>query len=441
MRPGAVAAALCAVAVLLGPLGLPLAAGGTGPGAEAPTEGDGEHVPVTDDLAVYPGPDVWLRDPKPTLSILVLNDSFTPVLEQSRLFVDGGRIAMTWDPDAHLAEGIPDFAFPDGVRDVTVLLEDASGTRLAASWSFGLDTVAPLVTLDSLPETADRRVFDVGGVVDEANLAEVRVNGFPAILDGSRFMVPVVLWPGRNELWVTALDRAGNPGYGLGRLGWFPPRVENASYTPFAHPTARFLTRFPSAWEVELDVDLDGGLRAQAVATEPPIAPLRGSIAIVSRPVGEAMTEDLLLSILEDSIQRVGAQAKLTVVSRPQPVAAPPGTVAAEFSVVESLSEGPRVFRLVTGYWSRSLSRIWLLIGSMPVDRIDTTWDGVAAATEAFRVVEPEPPTPPGDTPQSAIDRAFVVTVGAILFLVALFVSVLYTLWTRRRRARPGFRT
>ncbi|MGQ0796426.1 MAG: hypothetical protein ACT4OI_00970, partial [Methanobacteriota archaeon] len=105
----------------------------------------------------------------------------------------------------------------------------------------------------------------------------------------------------------------------------------------------------------------------------------------------------------------------------------------------------PRVFRLLTGFWSHSLGRIWLVLGSTSTETVEAQWHAIHVASVSFRVVAPETGTQTVDSPRVAIDRAFFVTVGAIAALLIVFGAALRSIRTRPRsyalRSPPGGRS
>jgi hypothetical protein len=388
---------------------------------------------VSEGLSVDPAPGSWVNVSRPTVVVRILNDSFIPAPEGISIRLDGQRLVPEWDATFRAVHATPDSPLADGVHDLEATLEDGAGTRLTAAWGFSQDTEPPRVDLDPAPSAADERVFGINGTAVDPNLVGVRVNGFSAILEGDRFSVPVLLWPGRNDLLAVARDRADNVGLATGEIEWLPASPANTSYTTALHGNASFTVRFPADWVVETDADLESGLRAQLIARQSEVLDLRATIAIVSRPVGDAMSQALLLTILEDSIRRIAVNSTVEVVSHPEPVDFVPGSFGAQFSVVETLSEGPRVFRLVTGFWNKDLARIWLVLGSVPTESVEVHWHALSMAATSLRVIVPPRAPEGGDAPRLAIERAFYVTVAAIVAVLILFGIAL-----RSVRPRPA---
>ncbi len=400
-------------------------------------DGDPPYTAISEELKVFPGPGSWTSSSRITLSIRLLNESFTPRLEASTIYLDEERLVPYWNPNNRTIWASPDMAREDGTHRVALHLQDSEFRSLVAEWSFFQDTLPPMVDLDRLPDVADERVFPISGAVSDENLWEVKVNGFTASVDETSFSVPIVLWPGNNDIQARATDYASNLGLAEGQITWFPPPVANQSYKPLLHENASFSVHFPTSWEVHRDYELEPAITADLVALGSP-GGRQSSIAISSRRAGEAMNANLLLSLMQDTILKLGENLKLEIVSRPRILDLATGTKSAQFSLLQQLPQGSRAFLLVTGYWNNNLSRIWLLIGSIPVETIEESWHAVQTAIETFRVIEPlAPPSLPGEPSNVGIDRAFIVTTGTIVFIVSLFVITLY----RRRRAarRPPY--
>ncbi|MGQ0797573.1 MAG: hypothetical protein ACT4OI_06915, partial [Methanobacteriota archaeon] len=248
------AAVLVAGLVVAGLVGSP-----SRDGPPLPEGADARHhfspAAVSDGLSVDPAPDAWLNVSRPSLVVRILNTSFVPRVEATLILLDGQRLAGEWDATLRSVRATPDEPLPDGTHRVEVELRDATDHVLGAAWSFYQDTVPPRVDFDAVPPEADRRVFTVNGTVVEPNLVDVRVNGFSAHLEADRFSVPVLLWPGRNDLVAVSRDMANNVGLAVGATEWLPAPPANASYVTVFHGNASFTMRFPTGWEVEADVD------------------------------------------------------------------------------------------------------------------------------------------------------------------------------------------
>ncbi|HKZ99642.1 MAG TPA: hypothetical protein VJ326_08655 [Thermoplasmata archaeon] len=391
-------------------------------------------VPISNELAVFPSPSSWSNDPRLVVLVKVLNASFSPDLGVSVLSVDGMRLVLDWEGTNRTVWGAPEGPLVEGRHEVDLHLRDATTNALSAEWSFGIDVTPPLVSLDPLPVAADVRVFTVNGSVVEDHLKGIDVNGFGAVVNEGRFLVPVLLWPGRNDVEATAIDEAGNRGLGVAWINWFPPTNPDETYLPFLHKLASFTTRFPADWQIEVDRELEGGLRADVLASEPATVPLRATIAVLSRPTGATMDQDVLLSILEEALLRLSSGSQVTVVSRPARIEPLPSAVAAQLAYVETLAEGLVVFRSVTAVWSSGVGRLWVIIGSMAAEEVDEKWAAVQNAVEGFRTIEPPPSITGDDRVTNRIAYAFAATIAAIAVILSAFGVALYSL---RRRRRP----
>jgi len=400
---------------------------------------DVSYVPISADLAAYPAPESWQKISKPTVSVLLLNSSFSPRFEASFIKIDGQSYDLFWNSSNRTITIYPRDLLADGPHRVSVYLEDAQIHAILAEWTFHQDTVTPIVLLDALPFAADKRVYTINGTVLEPNLARVDVNGYSALVDGERFLVPVLLWPGHNDLLVTAIDRAGNVGYGEGEMSWLPPGPADVEYAPIVHPNASFIVRFPTTWEVKVDQELEPGFRADAAALEPEsVVYLRSSITVVSRLAGQGMNQGLFLGIMQNAIAQISEQSQVTIVSRPRLIGSVDGPATVRFSLVDLSLDGQRIFRHVTGFWSKSVGRIWIVIGSVAVEKVETQWYALQTAADTFQVIEPERPPAGGEPPQAGIDRALLVTTAGILLIITIFTASLYSI--RRRGRRYPFR-
>lgn len=396
------------------------------------------YVPISDDVAVHPGPDAWLSIARPAVSIRLLNTTFTPNLDASWLKFDGQRSSFAWNPlNRTIFVPLRD-PLADGTHAVDAYLEDSQGTGITAGWSFHQDTLPPVVYLDPLPATADRRVYDINGTLVEPNLVGIEVNGFQAIFDGDRFLVQVLLWPGRNDLFATAVDRAGNRGHGQAEIRWSPPPPADVAYAAFVHPNTSFIARFPTTWEVHADYELESGYVSDVAALEPAAAfSTRSTIVVVSRLAGQGMNEGWLLGILENAVAITNAQSGVTIVSRPRLLEGSGGPVVGQFSLVASLPSGERVFQQVSAFWSRAVGRIWIMIGSVATDEVDAQWYALQTAYETFQAVEPEDLSTGSETPSQAVERALLVTMVAILIVLTVFVAALYSVRKSGRGSPP----
>ena len=395
-------------------------------------------TPVGDGLAAFPGQDAWIKEVRPTISILVLDDAFGTEIQTLSLVVDTEALIPTWLPDERTVTGRLRIPLLDGSHNVTLSMRDAQDRSLQAAWSFNVDTIPPFVTLAPLPSISDTQVLNVTGTFTEANLSEIRVNGFSPIVEQDTFRVPVLLWPGGNVIQARAVDLAGNVGFGTAEVSWLPPARVNQTYNLFVHSNASFQTEFPSTWDVQADVELEAGTPADVLAAGPVEAGLHPTVVVFSRFAGEAMTEGLFLALMEETLLSMEGETILEVIARPRLTESENSrTLSAEFSVVQTLPPGFRAFVLVTGFWSNSVRRVWLLVGSIATDRVAEDWHALQRSAASFAAIEPDAPPPDGlGPPAVSLNQAFVVTVATTVFILTFFAAILY--YRRRKGRREG---
>lgn len=388
---------------------------------------------VSVELDVYPDPGSWVNTPGVVISARVINESFTPRLDLSLITLDGVRLIPLWDQANLTVWAASKDSLPDGAHEASVELINVAHESLNAVWSFGIDSVPPLVDLEPLPEVADVRVFPVRGAVDDPNLRELSVNGVLALVTNGTFVAHILLWPGNNDITVQAFDQADNLGLAVDNMRWLPPEPPDQAFDTYLYENGSFSVSFPATWDVHQDYELDDSTVADLVALKT-TGPYQSSIAIVSQRTADVVTEGLLLSILQNSILKLEGGLELDVVSRPQIIDLLPGSTEAQFSVVQRLQEGSRALIVVTSVWDSQVGRLWLIVGSIPVERIEEDWYAVNMALDTFDVIEPpSPPKPPPEPPTASIDRSLAVTVGTIALILILFSATLYR---RRRIAR-----
>jgi len=159
---------------------------------------------------------------------------------------------------------------------------------------------------------------------------------------------------------------------------------------------------------------------------------------VVSRLAGQGMNQGLFLGIMQNAIAQISEQSQVTIVSRPRLIGSVDGPATVRFSLVDLSLDGQRIFRHVTGFWSKSVGRIWIVIGSVAVEKVETQWYALQTAADTFQVIEPEQPPAGSEPPQAGIDRALLVTTAGILFIITVFTASLYSI--RRRGRRYPFR-
>ncbi|MEE9592611.1 MAG: hypothetical protein V3W28_03405, partial [Thermoplasmata archaeon] len=112
---------------------------------------------LSGELEVYPGPDSWISEALPTISLRILNPSFVPELQTSSLLLDGGRLIPNWEPGDRTVWAAPREKLSDGLHRVEIDLRDSGRSAIQANWSFMLDSLTPRIDLNPLPLVADIR--------------------------------------------------------------------------------------------------------------------------------------------------------------------------------------------------------------------------------------------------------------------------------------------
>lgn len=123
---------------------------------------------------------------------------------QNGATVTGGTGTGWQSFDLHLGEGM---------NDIVVVASDAYGHTTTRSLAVYVDSTAPEVTLDEVPDTTTRASVSVGGVVTggASGLSSITVNGteVPVAADGT-FSCTVPLSIGANAIIVATADTHGN---------------------------------------------------------------------------------------------------------------------------------------------------------------------------------------------------------------------------------------
>lgn len=100
----------------------------------------------------------------------------------------------------------------DGSHTIEVRATDAGGNVGFQIVSLTIDTISPVLSVSTLPDQSStkNKILNVAGTVQDANLAEVMINGQPVSLTDGTFSTAVSLNVGANVITVLALDLAGN---------------------------------------------------------------------------------------------------------------------------------------------------------------------------------------------------------------------------------------
>ncbi|WP_196158955.1 Ig-like domain-containing protein [Reinekea sp. G2M2-21] len=102
-----------------------------------------------------------------------------------------------------------DVTLNDGTNNLTARFTDSAGNFAESDVSISVDTVAPTITLDPLPETVSADQLFVTGSVPGAE--RVKINGRLATIDSEgNFSGPLFVTEGNNTISVIAWDAAGN---------------------------------------------------------------------------------------------------------------------------------------------------------------------------------------------------------------------------------------
>jgi hypothetical protein len=125
------------------------------------------------------------------------------------LITDNGTVLLEEIQDGERTYPV---ALSDGTHHVIVKAFDTAGNMSGISFRLVVDTIAPEVNIDSLPDTVSVPVVTVkGGIVDAiTGVASLRINGVDVPVSGDRFEKKVTLATGSNTIAVEATDGAGN---------------------------------------------------------------------------------------------------------------------------------------------------------------------------------------------------------------------------------------
>lgn len=113
---------------------------------------------------------------------------------------DDGKFAI----DVNLVEGSNEFSVVSKLNDKV--------TGESTPVSVILDTTAPELTIDKPAngEKVNRETVTVEGLISDANIDTVMVNGSPAAVSDGKYSKRMILDNGTNEITVVATDKAGN---------------------------------------------------------------------------------------------------------------------------------------------------------------------------------------------------------------------------------------
>ena len=189
------------------------------------TDGSDRTVTVTrtvirDSIApvvqvVDPAPGSVIADPSPTIAIAYEDLGSGVVPSTLKVSVDETDVTTRFTPDPVGAVGtLPaGTILTDGEHQVLASVADAGGLVGAGLGVFTVDTTPPVLASVHPPAGAvlSTSMIRLSGVVLDLTPVEVEVNGIPAIMTGSEFVLEGLdLAEGANLIELTAVDVVGN---------------------------------------------------------------------------------------------------------------------------------------------------------------------------------------------------------------------------------------
>ncbi|MCI0341260.1 MAG: hypothetical protein L0216_08935 [Planctomycetales bacterium] len=122
-----------------------------------------------------------------------------------------GDLPATVDPGGHFEASVP--VGEDGPRRLPVVAKGPAGeVRSEAAWV--ADNTPPLVTIESpAPDevfTREAAAVEIRGRVEDGSPVSLAADGRPVALDGTRFLLPVMLGEGERTVRLVARDAAGH---------------------------------------------------------------------------------------------------------------------------------------------------------------------------------------------------------------------------------------
>jgi len=156
-----------------------------------------------------PSPVGWIKIADPTISATITDASSGIDETTIKMTLDGAPVTPIY------AGGVVSFSAVDlieGAHSVTVDVSDKAGNPASASWSFTVDTISPVVTIDAVTTPTNVNTQTITGTYIEDNLDKILVNGIEAdtSVAGKWTIVDVPLTEGSNTITVMAKDLAGN---------------------------------------------------------------------------------------------------------------------------------------------------------------------------------------------------------------------------------------
>jgi len=215
--------------------------------------GSNQNVELVDTTQVVPlTPTRASREQRPevTARVLSLVGSLSAGLD-----LDGQPIPADWRASEGVVTATPGAALAEGPHTVRVRVYDGAAFIASAEWTFVVDTIPPILSLDQTPpSTLEAPEVTVTGTVRDANSVILTLGGQPVTTDsGGNFTLTLTLRPGTNDFVLMALDDAG-----WGSTLAF--RVLNPALGDwFVHPVGHFQMRPPLGWSVQRDVPVGQG--------------------------------------------------------------------------------------------------------------------------------------------------------------------------------------
>lgn len=383
--------------------------------------------------SLLPQPDGWVNSARPLISVTLLDENPGVDVKTSLFILDGLDHQPAWDAESQTFQLTPPGDLDEGSHSVSFSVMEVGGLFFNVSWTFHVDTVPPAVLIRPLPSTVLERGLTVEGAVAEPNLAAVAVNGQTVPVDEEgQYAQPVLLWPGPNDIVVTATDHAMNEDQAVSYVRWEPSESSLEDLLSHTHANASFTIHLPAEWDIFVDPVLESGGQADLVglgSLQPGTVP--PSISVLSTPVTSTLTGSDLLDIMNQALEDLIRDVDVLVLSRPRLRGSQPQAVSGEFSVVQNLGQPNATFLFATYVWNGAVARIWVILASSSVLDAAGVWPDFAASVGSFHVNAPEPPPGPFDVfRETVLVVAPFAIVGSAIIVLAFFM----VLRLRRKR-------
>ena len=162
------------------------------------------NVILTDPEVVIESPinNTWIAASNVQLKGYV---NHTRPLDSVRYFIDLNEVTGLGSKDGFDVK----LDFPDGMHTFAVVATNDDGRSGNDLVSFGVDTIKPVLNIEPLPSETNRSVVWIRGTCSEDE-AVVRIGEDMVSHTGGSFEFAFALEEGRNEILITARDRAGN---------------------------------------------------------------------------------------------------------------------------------------------------------------------------------------------------------------------------------------